>query len=103
MQIEASQNDNKVRISLEGVVDEKGAEELKKTIKQLPLASVREVEIDCSRVKHIGSSGIGKLLLLYKHLASNGGQLRVTNLTGPLFELFTELKMDTLFTITRQG
>ncbi|MDF1614473.1 STAS domain-containing protein [Desulfurivibrio dismutans] len=103
MQIEASQNDNKVCISLEGVVDEKGAEELKKRIKQLPLDSIQEVEIDCSRVKHIGSSGIGKILLLYKHLASNGGKLRVVNLSGPLFELFSELKMDTLFSITRQS
>lgn len=103
MQIEASQNEDKVHITLEGVVDEKGAEELKARINQLPLAGIREVEIDCGKVKHIGSSGIGKLLLLYKNLASHGGSMRVVNLSGPLFELFSELKMDTLFTITRQS
>lgn len=103
MQIEAIQNNDTVRISLEGVVDEKGAEELKTRINKLPLAHIREVEIDFAKVKHIGSSGIGKLLLLYKHLASHGGNMKVINLAGPLFELFSELKMDTLFTITRQS
>lgn len=103
MQIEATQHNDKACIFIDGFVDEKGAEQLKQKITQLPLASLRKVEIDCGKVKHIGSSGIGKLLLLYKQLASHGGNMKVINLSGPLFELFTELKMDTLFTITRQN
>lgn len=103
MQIETSQDEKRVRISLQGILDEKGAEELKSRFGQLQLDNVNEVEIDCSRVQHVGSSGIGKMLLLYKHLASKGGKLRVVNLPGPIYELFTELKMDTLFTVTKQG
>ncbi|MFU8818367.1 MAG: STAS domain-containing protein [Desulfurivibrio sp.] len=103
MQIETSQNEDKVRISLQGILDEKGAEELKSCFKQLILATVNEVEIDCGRVQHVGSSGIGKMLLLYKALASQGSKLAVVNLPGPIYELFLELKMDTLFTVTRQS
>lgn len=103
MHIETSQHDRTVRLSLQGILDEKGAEALKGAINQLRLDGISEVEIDCSKVQHIGSSGIGKMLLLYKHLTSKGGKMSVLNLPGPLFELFTELKMDTLFTITRKA
>lgn len=103
MQIEVSQNGDKIRFSLQGILDEKGAEELKGRFGQLQLDSIKEVEIDCGRVEHIGSSGIGKLLLLYKKLASKGGSMRVVNLPGPLYELFIELKMDSLFPVTRQA
>ena len=101
MNIETIQNDAQVRIALQGIVDEKGAEELKRQVSQLNFDSVREVVIDCREVRHIGSSGIGKMLLLYKQLASRGGSLSVVNLPGPMFELFTELKLNTLFTITQ--
>lgn len=103
MQIETSQLEHKVRIKLQGILDEKGAEALKSSINQLRLDTVKEVEIDYSQVQHVGSSGIGKMLLLYKHLASQGGKMTVSNLPGPIFELFIELKMDTLFTITRKA
>ncbi len=101
MNIETIQDGNRVRIVLNGVLDEKGAEELKSRIKQLNLGQVTEVTIDCQQVKHIGSSGIGKILLLYKHLTTNGGNLTVSGLSTPLYELFTELKMDTLFSVSK--
>ncbi|MFH1021475.1 MAG: STAS domain-containing protein [Pseudomonadota bacterium] len=101
MDIETIQNGAQVRIVLQGIVDEKGADELKKQVGQLNFDSVREVIIDCREVRHIGSSGIGKMLLLYKQLASKGGTLSVVNLPGPMFDLFTELKLNTLFSVTR--
>jgi len=101
MDIETIQTGAQVRIVLQGIVDEKGADELKKQASQLKFDAVQEVVIDCREVRHIGSSGIGKMLLLYKKLASKGGTFSVVNLQGPMFELFTELKLDTLFSITR--
>lgn len=101
MNIETTQNGDQVHIVLQGIVDEKGAEELKKQVIQLNLDSVREVVIDCRKVRHIGSSGIGKMLLIYKKLASSGGAFSVVNLPPPMFELFTELKLNTLFSITQ--
>lgn len=101
MNIETTQNGDQVRIVLQGIVDEKGAEELKKQVVQLNLDSVREVVIDCREVRHIGSSGIGKMLLIYKKLASRGGGFSVVNLPPPMFELFNELKLNTLFSVTQ--
>ncbi|OGQ99399.1 MAG: anti-anti-sigma factor [Deltaproteobacteria bacterium RIFOXYD12_FULL_55_16] len=101
MNIETIQNGDQVRIVLQGIVDEKGAEELKQQVARLNLDLVREVVIDCLAVRHIGSSGIGKMLLLYKKLSTTGGAFSVVNLSGPMFELFTELKLNTLFPVTQ--
>ncbi|MDZ7642261.1 MAG: STAS domain-containing protein [Desulfurivibrio sp.] len=103
MQIEVSQSGDQARFSLQGILNEQGAEELKSRFNQLRLDSISEVEIDCGQVEHIGSSGIGKLLLLYKKLASKGGTLKVVNLPGPLYDLFIELKMESLFTVSRKA
>ena len=91
---------NRCRIAVKGIVDEKGAETLKKEFTKLNLSQIKELTVDLKEVEHIGSSGIGKLLLFYKHLSANHGTLRVTNLSAPLNDLFLELKLDSLFTIS---
>ncbi|HIJ78413.1 MAG: STAS domain-containing protein [Desulfobulbaceae bacterium] len=102
MDIACVTNDNQTQITLAGIIDEKGADELKSNFKAIDLASTKKVIIDCRQISHIGSSGIGKILLLYKHLATAGGTLSVINLGTDLFELFKELKLDTLFTISKK-
>lgn len=78
-----------------------GNEELKNSFQGLNLSFVKEVVLDFGKVNHIGSAGIGKLLLLYKDLATAGGNIRIENLPGALSELFRELKLHTIFTITK--
>lgn len=103
MEVELSQNNNLVRLNVKGVIDEKGADQLKATFQQIDVAATKEVVIDCHEVHHIGSSGIGKILLLYKHLATEGNKLSVINLAEDLFDLFKELKLDTLFPISKKN
>lgn len=100
MEVELSRNDNLTRLNVKGIIDEKGADELKTIFKQIDTAATKEVAIDCREVQHIGSSGIGKILLLYKHLATEGNRLSVINLPEDLFNLFKELKLDTLFHVS---
>ena len=103
MQIDMNQSGNQVRISVKGTIDEKGAEELKAQFQKINTATSQEVVIDCREVQHMGSSGIGKILLMYKHLATAGNKLSVINLPEDLYELFLELKLDTLFTLSRKS
>ena len=88
------------KVSITGQVDEHGAEELKEQVAKLAMNELEEVVIDFKGVEVLGSSGIGKLLLIYKNLAMNGGKLSVINLAGHLFELFKELKLDTIFSVS---
>lgn len=100
MEVAVNQNAGRVRVTVKGDIDEKGAEALKKQLSQLDLASLLEVTIDLKEVQYIGSSGIGKILLLYKRLAAKDAKLRVENAGAGIYELFKELRLDTLFTVT---
>lgn len=99
MKIAVTQSTDSARITVEGIIDAQGAEELKGGFQGLKLSSVKEVVLDFGKVNHIGSAGIGKLLLLYKDVAIAGGNIRIENLSGFILKLFKELKLDTIFTI----
>lgn len=101
MKIEVEQAGEKIRLLVSGVLDEKGSEVLKSRLAAIDRQRVREVEIDCRELQHFGSSSIGKLLVFYKHFVSQGGKLTVSRLPSPIYEMFLELKIDTLFPVSR--
>ena len=92
----------RITINVDGVIDEKGAEELKGTFSQLQSAPPPFVVLNMGGVNQIGSSGIGKILLFYKNLAIKNSRLEVIGLSPMLFELFLELKLDSLFPIAKR-
>jgi len=102
MAISIVNESGKITIMADGVIDEKGAEELKSNFNQLQVAPPPYVVLNLSGVSHIGSSGIGKILLFYKNLAIKNSRLEVIGLSPMLFELFHELKLDSLFSISKR-
>jgi anti-anti-sigma factor len=102
MAISIVNESGKITVIVEGVIDEKGAEELKNTFNNLQAAPPPYVVLNMSSVSQIGSSGIGKILLFYKNLAIKGSRLEVIGLSPMLFELFHELKLDSLFSVSKR-
>jgi anti-anti-sigma factor len=84
-----------------GNIDERRAEELKRHFRDLDPSTINEVVFDFRNVNHIGSAGIGKLLLFYKDMALNGGKIRIENASETVYELFNVLKLDTIFVVSR--
>ncbi len=84
-----------------GNIDERCAEELKRRFRELNVSYLKEVVFDFRNVNHIGSAGIGKLLLFYKDMALNGGKIRIENASETVWELFSVLKLDTIFTVSK--
>ena len=101
MEVSHRQEGTIAYVQIVGHVDEKGAERLENYFQQLELSKLTEVVMDFSQVTRIGSAGIGQMLLLYKNLAMGGGTIRLEHVSHNLHELFKVLKLDTLFTITR--
>jgi anti-anti-sigma factor len=93
------QEGNSARLVLKGEIDEKGAEEFKSRLQELLSGKIRDVVIDFDGISYIGSSGIGKILLFYKNLAVLGGQLQLINVKSDIYQLFRELKLDTIFAV----
>ena len=101
MELSVNQENSRAHFHISGNIYEAEADQLKSEFKALNIQSIREVTIDFSKVEHIGSSGIGKLLLLYKDMAVLGGRIRIENLSAELHELFQAMKLDSLFTLTK--
>ncbi len=106
MEIAVTQDGSFVRFGInfksgKGNIDERAAEELKRRFRELNIASVSEVIFDFKNVNHIGSAGIGKLLLFYKDLALNGGGVTIENTSEAVHEVFSVLKLDSIFNIIR--
>ena len=101
MEVIITRDGNQARLEIKGDIDEPGAEDLKKRFRELKISLLREVTFDFKEVSHIGSAGIGKLLLFYKDLALNGGKMGIENASETVYELFKVLKLDTIFSISK--
>lgn len=101
MLLNLDQSEKGASIVITGEIDERGAEELKRRLSEIKLTKGVRVVFDFSGVTHIGSAGIGKLLLFYKNIVPHGGFIRIEKAAQPIFELFQQLKLDTILTVTR--
>lgn len=99
MEIKETQEEGAVVLTLSGQIDERGAEKLKEKFSSLKKTKPKTVLMNFTNVSHIGSAGIGKLLLLYKDVAIYGGKIIITGLSPELKSIFVNLKLDTVFTI----
>ena len=90
------------RIAIGGEIDERGAEELKKRFREIQGSRHPQVVIDFKEVTHIGSAGIGKLLVLYKDLAVQGCFIAIGH--APNTEIFQgQLDLENGYIVTRSG
>jgi anti-sigma B factor antagonist len=100
MELTVQSDGTAARFIIQGAIDEAGAAQMKDRFQQLDLSSLKQVDIDMSNVNHIGSAGIGKLLLFYKNVATQGGTIRIISPQPEIRDLFRELKLESIFTIT---
>ncbi|QTA90681.1 STAS domain-containing protein [Desulfonema magnum] len=101
MEISVAYKEERVCFTVKGKIGDQGAEVLMSRFFELDKSSFREVIFDFRAVSNIGSKGIGKLLLFYKDLAASGASMRVENVSDTLYDLFSVLKLDTIFPITK--
>ncbi len=99
MDVSVSQDQNSVTYTITGAIDEQGAQTLKLKFRALDKNQVKKVVLDFAGVTHIGSAGIGKLLLLYRDLAINGGEIHIVNISETIYSLMTTLKLESVFKI----
>jgi anti-sigma B factor antagonist len=88
------------RIEITGEIDEEGANALKRQFNEVDLKGLKELVFDFSHVTHIGSAGLGKLLMFYKSLAVEGGKMRIENSSENISELMEELNLNKLFQVS---
>lgn len=102
MEITIEKEGDKTLVQLSGKIDEAGADKLKNVFTTLDTTGNTEVAVDFKNVSYVGSSGIGKLLLFYKNLGVKHIKLKVIGVSPVIYEMFKELKLDTIFLIEQQ-
>jgi anti-anti-sigma factor len=101
MEIKTELHGDQVNFTLIGVVDEFGAEELKKEFTRVDVNKIKKAVVNFSGVTEFGSAGIGKLLLFYKTLKLNNASLHLTQVPGNVYETFRITELDSLFSIEK--
>ena len=88
-------------IDVSGYVHEQEAEDLKKRLLAINFTGVKTVTIDFRNLSFMGSAAIGKLLIFYRKATSHSVKITLANLPEPFFSMFIDMKLDSLFNITK--
>ena len=86
---------------ISGPVTESDGESLKKAFNELLSASQKKVELDLSMVPLITSTGIGKLIVLFRKLQAQARELKIKAISDSLFDMFTSINLDRMLKIER--
>lgn len=99
MKIKIQEEENKVKVGLEGDLDTSAAQEAEKEFQSLMGLKNKEIIIDCSSLNYISSSGLRLFLSLLKSCKPNGNTLKLENLNDNIKKVFTMTGFSNLFNI----
>ncbi len=93
--------DTVITARISGPITENDGEPLKKAFSELLSASQKYVELDLSRVPIITSTGIGKLILLFRKLKDQARELKIKAINDNLYDMFASINLDRMLKIER--
>jgi anti-anti-sigma factor len=92
--------DNDVLIlAADGGLNASTADEFVDSIEHLVEAGLRRIIIDCSKLDHVSSYGLGVLVRLHGRLKEHGGDVKIAAVRGMLPQVLHITKLDGLFDV----
>lgn len=100
MKVNLKKQEKQARIILSGSIDELGAQELENLFENPDILSAEKVILDFREVVYIGSAGVGTLLLLYKKIAPENGEIIIENIPSDIYRLLAnDMNLGHIFTM----
>ena len=99
MDVQMTDKGEVVAVKLTGDIYVEQADELLDVFNSIIDKKPKEVVIDLADLKSITSSGIGKIVLLYKGLQKNKGKIRIKGVNDTIMQIFKIVKLDKLVEI----
>jgi len=99
MTIDLSFSGNVASMKIDGILNSENAHILQDKLTEVMQSSSTLLELDLFDCRNISSTGIGKILLFYKDFISKGGDIEVVRSSNSVYELFSMLKLNQLFTV----
>jgi len=97
--IKLSIEDKIAKMKIEGILNSENAYLLQEKLNDVLKSDATLLELDLLDCRNISSTGIGKILLFYKDFITKGGEIEVVRCSNSIYELFSMLKLNQLFTV----
>ena len=101
MDVTISENESSITAKFNGQLTEPDSELVKKTFDKLTAAPQQKVVLDLSMVPIMTSSGIGKLIILFKRLKGKNRELVINGIHSNLYTMFVSINLDKMLTIIK--
>ncbi len=102
MEIALDEDKDRITVRLRGDLYVEQGEELMQTFQEVIRKDPAKVVIDLGGLHTITSSGIGKIVLLYKEMNKKGGTVAITGVNSTIMQIFKIVKLDKLMQIEPQ-
>ncbi|HOM79505.1 MAG TPA: STAS domain-containing protein [Candidatus Cloacimonas acidaminovorans] len=99
MNIELSLDGKVAKMKIDGILNSENAYLLQEKLTEVLNSDANLLELDLLDCRNISSTGIGKILLFYKDFITKGGEIEVVRSSNSVYELFSMLKLNQLFTV----
>ena len=99
MNIELSLDGKVAKMKIDGILNSENAYLLQEKLTEVLNSDANLLELDLLDCRNISSTGIGKILLFYKDFITKGGEIEVVRSYNSVYELFSMLKLNQLFTV----
>lgn len=99
MTIDLTMKNNVASMKIEGILNSENAHVLQEKLAEVFHSDCTLLELDLFDCRNISSTGIGKILLFYKDFIGKGGEIEVVRSSNSVYELFSMLKLNQLFTV----
>lgn len=101
--IDKKQSDQGVVVKVAGEIDAFTAPQLREELAALADGNSKTIIVDLQDVTYLDSTGLGVFVGLFKQMKSNGGELRLTNLSDRLQRLFEITGLSHVMQMKGQG
>ncbi len=99
MNLVIENNANGILARAEGRLDTINAPEFEKMMKPLLEGDAPNIELDCSQLEYIASSGLRLFLTLQKSVVARKGQLVLTHMRPDIKSIFDMTRFSSIFKI----
>ena len=98
MNVKIEKTDGKTIVKIEGRLDTITAPEFDRETANITLpGETGDIELDCTDMEYISSAGLRSFISLLKKAKPAGRELKVTNLSQPIRQIFDMTGFTTLF------
>ncbi len=99
METKITQADGKTQITLNGRLDTENSIEFGQKVDALDCAHISSVDIDCSGLEYISSSGLRTFISLLKKANKAGGSVKLHNINSSVKNVLDMTGFSSFFTI----